>query len=202
MKTILEKLENLVTEFKEKMNEPTEKKMQLSELQPGDVIDTSFGEVIVLEHKDDLGTLVITKDLVKKNVRFDEKEPDFANSEIKEMLDKEILLLFEKEFGSENIVEHEVSRITVDMQKRYDPCSCKIRLLEFDEARAFNDYLVNKELDDWYWTMTPWSTVEREWPKSMTVVSPSGGVGLNFCNDYCGVRPVCILKSNIFVSKK
>ena len=110
--------------------------------------------------------------------------------------------LFEKEFGSENIVEHEVSRITVDMKKRYEPCLCKVRLLEFDEARAFNDYLVNKELDDWYWTMTPWSTAEREWPKSTAVVSPSGYIYNYRCDYDGGVRPVCILKSNIFASKK
>ena len=202
MKTFIEKLENLIAEYKEQMEKPAEGKVQLQHLSQGDVFNTSFGEMIVLEHKDDMGTLVITKNLLKENVRFDTTEPDFANSEIKEILDKEILPLFEKEFGSENIVEHEVSRITVDMKKRYEPCLCKVRLLEFDEARAFNDYLVNKELDDWYWTMTPWSTEERDWPKSTAVVSPSGRIDYGSCGRSCGVRPVCILKSNIFVSKK
>lgn len=202
MKTFIEKLENLIAEYKEQMEKPAEGKVQLQHLSQGDVFNTSFGEMIVLEHKDDMGTLVITKNLLKENVRFDTTEPDFANSEIKEILDKEILPLFEKEFGSENIVEHEVSRITVDMQKRYEPCLCKIRLLEFDEARAFNEHLVNEELDDWYWTMTPWSTAEREWPKSTAVVSPSGRIYYLNCYYYFGVRPVCILKSNIFVSKK
>ena len=202
MKTFLEKLENLIAEFKEQMGKPTEDKVQLSALEPGDVFNTSFGQLIVLEHKNDIGTLVISKDLMKEDVRFDAKEPDFANSEIKKVLDEEILPLFEKEFGSENIVEHEVSRITVDVQKRYEPCLCKVRLLKFDEARVFNDYLVNKELGDWYWTMTPWSTVERDWPKSVAVVSPSGDFDDGGCYLSYGVRPVCILKSNIFVSKK
>lgn len=202
MKKVIDLLREAIEILELESEKPFEAKVELSTLKAGDVFNTSFGEMIVLEHKDDMGTLVITKNLLKENVRFDTTEPDFANSEIKEILDKEILPLFEKEFGSENIVEHEVSRITVDMKKRYEPCLCKVRLLEFDEARAFNNHLVNKELGDWYWTMTPWSAEERDWPKSTAVVSPSGNVGYYSCGSVNGVRPVCILKSNIFVSKK
>jgi len=56
-------------------------------------------------------------------------------------------------------------------------------------------------MNDWYWTLSPWSTEERGWKKSITIVSPSGGIGSNDYDGEYGVRPVCILKSNIFVSK-
>lgn len=78
---------------------------------------------------------------------------------------------------------------------------CKIRPITFDEAREYTDITPNNDLNDWYWTLSPWSTEERGWSKSLTVVSPSGVIGHGNCFFGSGVRPVCILKSNIFVSK-
>ena len=77
----------------------------------------------------------------------------------------------------------------------------KIRPITFDEARGYTDITPNPRLNDWYWTLSPWSTEERGWGKSLAVVSHSGDVCNDFYDDEIGVRPVCILKSNIFVSK-
>ena len=76
-----------------------------------------------------------------------------------------------------------------------------IRPLTFDEVREYNDLLVNKELDDWWWTCTSWSTKERGWKYGIAVVSPSASIDRGYCDGDNGVRPFCILKSNIFVSK-
>ena len=90
---------------------------------------------------------------------------------------------------------------SVDMQHEYEDCVCKVRPITFDEAREFNDLLVNKNLNDWGWTCTPWSTKERGWEYSVAVVSSSGYIdGCDFSGSL-GVRPFCILKSHIFVSK-
>ena len=78
---------------------------------------------------------------------------------------------------------------------------CKIRPITFDEAREYTDITPNNDLNDWYWTLSPWSTEERGWKKSITIVSPSGDFSDYDCDGVNGVRPVCILKSNIFVSK-
>ena len=88
------------------------------------------------------------------------------------------------------------------MQHEFDDCKCKVRPITFDEARKYNNLLPNKELDDWWWTCTPWSTTERGWKYGMTVVSSAGDIGCNHCGYDSGVRPFCILESNIFVSKK
>ena len=90
--------------------------------------------------------------------------------------------------------------ITVDGQK-IGEVKCKVRPLTFDEARKYTELTPNEELDDCYWTCSAWSTEERGWKYAITVVSPSGFISL--LNYYCeiGVRPVCILKSNLFVSK-
>ena len=200
MKAIIEKIENLLAELKGKVMDPADIKVQLSDLKAGDVFKTSFGEMIVLDNFEEK-TLVITKGFVSDGRKFDEESPNFAESDISEYLSGEVLEMFENEFGAENIDEHITDVFSVDVQK-YDSYMGKIRLLTFDEARKYNELIVNKELPRWWWTMTPWSTEKRGWKYGVAVVSPSGDFYNFNCNYYFGVRPVCILKSNIFVSKK
>ena len=123
-----------------------------------------------------------------------------ASSNVKKLCDTEILKDFEEEFGAENIEEHTADIITVDGQK-VGSVKCKIRPITFDEVRKYTDIMPNQYLDDWYWALSPWSTEERGWKNRMSVVSPAGYIGNVSYYDSYGVRPVCILKSNIFVSK-
>lgn len=105
------------------------------------------------------------------------------------------------EVGVDNIVEHTVDLLSVDMQHEFNNYICKVRPITFDEARKYNDLLENEDVKRWWWTCTPWSTAKRGWEYSLTVVSASGDFDhYGCCSDNC-VRPVCILKSNIFVSK-
>lgn len=195
-KEILQKAKELV-ELLEKQEETG--KVELSTLKRGEVFQTTGKRKYkVLEQYGDT-TKIISLDLVKENVEFGDNT-DYNKSNVKKLCDTEILKDFEEEFGAESIEEHTVDIITVDGQK-VGSVKCKIRPITFDEAREYTDITPNNDLNDWYWTLSPWSTEERGWSKSFTVVSPSG----NFSDDnyvYAnGVRPVCILKSNIFVSK-
>jgi hypothetical protein len=152
----------------------------------------------VLEQYGDT-TKIISLDLVKENVEFGDTS-DYKTSKVKKLCDTEILKDFEKEFGAENIETHTADIITADGQK-LGTVDCKIRPITFDEARGYTDITPNPCLNDWYWTLSPWSTKERGWEKSFTVVSPSGNFSCDYYDYVNGVRPVCILKSNIFVSK-
>ena len=200
MKKVIDLLREAIEILELELEKPFEAKVELSTLKAGDVFETSFGEMIVLDNSHGK-TTVITKGFVKDKIKFDNESPNFAESEISEYLSDEVLEMFEEEFGSENLVEHTTDVISVDMQK-YESYTGKVRLLTFDEARKYNELIVNKELDRWYWTMTPWSTTERGWKYSVAVVSPSGSICSNYCDSVGGVRPVFILKSNILVSKK
>ena len=200
MKKVIDLLREAIEILELELAIPFEAKVELSTLKAGDVFETSFGEMIVLDNLDGK-TTVITKGFVKDKLKFDHESPNFEESEISEYLSDEVLEMFEEEFGSENLVEHTTDVISVDMQQ-YGSYTGKVRLLTFDEARKYNELIVNKELNRWYWTMTPWSTAERGWKYSVAVVSPSGGIDYCSCDYDFGVRPVCILKSNIFVSKK
>lgn len=195
-KEILQKAKELV-ELLEKQEETG--KVELSTLKRGEVFQTTGKRKYkVLEQYGDT-TKIISLDLVKENVEFGDNT-DYNKSNVKKLCDTEILKDFEEEFGAESIEEHTVDIITVDGQK-VGSVKCKIRPITFDEAREYTDITPNNDLNDWYWTLSPWSTEERGWSKSCTVVSPSGGFSCSYYNFANGVRPVCILKSNIFVSK-
>lgn len=174
-------------------------RVRLSELNPGDIFQTTGKRKYkVLEQCGDT-TKIISLDLVKENVEFGDNT-DYNKSNVKKMCDTEILKDFEEEFGAENIEEHTVDIITVDGQK-IGVVKCKVRPLTFDEARKYTELTPNDELDDSYWTCSAWSTEERGWKYTFAVVSPSGCIGSSGYFNCNGVRPVCILKSNLFVSK-
>ena len=176
-------------------------KVELSTLAPGDVFEIGKNDFIVLEQMS-FETKVISKDFMAENIVYDEDSRDYNESNLKKVIEDEVQPIIESEVGENNLVEHTVELTSVDMQHEFDDCKCKVRPITFDEARKYNNLLPNKELDDWWWTCTPWSTTERGWKYGMTVVSSAGDFGYNLCYSNYGVRPFCILESNIFVSKK
>lgn len=194
---ILKKAKELV-ELLEKQEKSC--KVRLSELNSGDIFQTTGKRKYKVLEQYTEHTKIISLGFVKENVKFDDDTTDYNKSSLKKLCDTEILKDFEKEFGEENIETDIVDLITVDGQK-IGETECKVRPLTFDEARKYTDITPNPCLNDWYWTLSPWSTEERGWRKNLAVVSPSGSIGSNGYNGSDGVRPVCILKSNIFVSK-
>lgn len=176
-------------------------KVELSTLASGDVFEIGKNDFIVLEQ---IGaeTKIISKNFMAEDIVYDEDSRDYNKSNLKEIIEDKIQPIIESEVGENNLVEHTVELTSVDMQHEFDDCKCKVRPITFDEARKYNNLLPNKELDDWWWTCTPWSTTERGWKYGMAVVSSAGYVFCSCCSCRNGVRPVCILKSNIFVSKK
>lgn len=175
-------------------------RVQLSELDPGDVFKIGENDFIVLEHNYDT-TTVISKGFMAENVVFDEDTRDYNKSNLKKVIEKCIQPVIESEVGVENLVEYDNSLLSVDNQKEFEPCRAKVMPPNFGLVIRFNNLIVNKDLDDWWWTCTPWSTADRGLKYSMSVFSPSGDVNCSNCYGDNGVRPVCILKSNIFVSK-
>ena len=175
-------------------------KVGLFELKPGDIFQTTGKRKYKVLEQYTEHTKIISLGFVKENVKFDDNTSNYEKSSLRKLCDTEILKDFEEEFGEENIETDVADLITVDGQK-IGEVKCKVRPLTFDEARKYTDIIPNQYLDDWYWTLSPWSTKERGLGKSVTVVSPSGYVLYVNCSFNYGVRPVCILKSNILVSK-
>lgn len=177
-------------------------KVRLSELKPGETFKINKYDFIVLCQDDSSQTTkVISKGFMAENVMFDRNTKDYNKSNIKKMIESDIQPIIESAVGAENLVKHDVNLASVDMKHEFENCMCKVRPITFDEARKYNDLLVNKDLGDRWWTCTPWSTKERGLEYSIALVSHSGYFGSRHYNDYGGVRPFCILKSNIFIEK-
>lgn len=196
-KEILNKAKELMEML---LEEEKKGNVRLSEIPVGGKFDTGIGRFIVLEQKGEK-TAVITEELYRKDVRFDDDSNEYFTSELSDLFEEEIFPEFKEEFGAENLCDATTSLVTVDMQNKDEELHAKARPLTFEEARKYNELLVNKDLPDWYWTCTAWSTEERGWPYSVAVVSPDGDFSDFSCRSSYGVRPFCILKSNIFVSK-
>lgn len=197
MSKALDMARELVKKLEE---EEKQSKVQLLTLNPGDVFKIGEYDFIVLEQCEER-TVVISKGFMAENVKFDEDSRNYKESNLKKVIENLIQPVIEKEVGSKNLIEHEVDLTSVDMQDELGGFKCKVRPITFDEARLYKNLLVDKNLNDWWWTCTPWSTEDRGWKYSIAVVAPSGYIGhINF-NYSFGVRPFCILKSNIFVSK-
>ena len=201
MERALELAKELIKVLEEKKEEcKNVEQYELSTLEPGEVFKVGDHDFIVLEQMEGQ-TVVISKGFMAEDKKFDDETRDYNKSAIKKFIESEIQPVIETAVGADNLVEHEVDLTSVDMQKEFENCRCKVRLITFDEARKYNDLVADKNLSDWWWTCTPWSTEERGYKYSQTVVCPSGYFRNNYYNGGSGVRPFCILKSNIFVSK-
>lgn len=195
----LEMARKLVKRLEE---EEKKSKVQLCELHPGDTFKIGDHDFIVLDQNEYAETTaVISKGFMAENIVFDDDTRDYSKSNLRKVIEEKIQPIIESEVGAENIVEDSVDLTSVDMQEEFSYFKCKVRPITFDEARQYNDLLADNKLDDWWWTCTPWSTAERGWEYSIAVVASSGFISCRYYDDGNGVRPFCILKSNIFVSK-
>ena len=125
---------------------------------------------------------------------------DFRTSDIKCRLD-EFADELASIIGAENIVEHTVDLTSDDGLKDYGSTTARVSLLTADMYRE-HVYTIDKyKLDDWWWLATPFSTPTHGYEKVVKCVAPSGFI-YYYNNSYYvyGVRPFCILKSDIFVS--
>lgn len=175
-------------------------KVKLESLKAGETFCIGENDYIVLKQHEGK-TKVISKNFIAEDREFANDTADYKTSGLRKYIEAEIQPTIENEVGAENLVEHRVSLETVDGQNDYGELTCKVRPITFDEARKYNNLIVNNDLDDWWWTCTAWTSPNREYNRLKAVVLPSGNVYYYVCGNSRGVRPVCILKSNIFVSK-
>lgn len=175
-------------------------KVKLESLKAGETFCIGENDYIVLEQHEGK-TKVISKNFIAEDREFANDTADYKTSGLRKYIEAEIQPTIENEVGAENLVEHRVSLETVDRQDDYGELTCKVRPITFDEARKYNNLIVNNDLNDWWWTCTAWTSPNREYNRSMAVVLPSGRFNGDICDSCYGVRPVCILKSDIFVSK-
>ena len=101
----------------------------------------------------------------------------------------------------ENLIEHVVDLTSDDGLDDYECIVEDVSLMTTDMYRCFVRILDKHKIDKWWWLATAWSTPAHDDETWIKCVSPSGGIiNGDCCHYYVGVRPFCILKSDIFVS--
>ena len=172
--------------------------VRLADVPVGDTCKIGAHEFVVLEHSGDT-TAVILKNLLPdqefgENNNYDGSCADSkCNQFAREM---------EMAVGSENLCLHTVDLTSDDGLKDYGSIKRKASLLTCEKYRRFVYILDKHKPDGWWWLATAWSTPAHDNYRTVKCVAPSGGILSGGCiNDCLGVRPFCIFKSHIFVSK-
>ena len=170
----------------------------LADYAVGDTVKIGSHEMVVLEHVGE-ATALIRKELLRTREVFGENN-NYDGSNVDEICNE-----FAEEIaglvGEENILLHEVDLTSDDGLKDYGMVQRKASLLTTDRYRQYVEILDKYKIDAWWWLATAFSTPAHDPDNWVKCVSPSGCFyyyGYDYVN---GVRPFCILKSNIFVSE-
>ena len=173
-------------------------KKKLSEVMVGDTVKIGEWEFVVLEHGKDTTALVM-KGLYKSEVKFGNSNNDYRESNIKSLLDKLADKLCEFA-GEKNVIEHTIDLTSDDGLKDYGTVKARVSLLTSELYRRYVQTIDKYKLDAWWWLITPHSTPAHDNALWVKCVSPVGGINGGGYDGNGGVRPFCILKSDIFVS--
>ena len=193
----IELTQEMAEEIQKRICTP-ENKLQLAEIAEGETFKIGDYEFIVLEQTGDT-TAVILKELYDEETKFGENN-NFSGSTVDGICAKFAGELT-KLIGSDALIEHEVDLTADDGLKDYGTVNRRVSLLTAQQYRKHVYTLDKHKVNDWWWLATPFSTNAHGIEYAVKCVAPSGCVNYgHYYGDY-GVRPFCILKSNIFVSK-
>ena len=170
--------------------------VKLADIPEGETFKIGEHEFVVLEHSGDT-TAIIRKELLDEDMEFGSNN-NFSGSYVEEKCSEfagEIAAIV----GNENLVEHTVDLTSDDGLKDYGTIKSRCSLPTTDLYRRYVEILDKFKPDRWWWLATAHSTERHSNSSWVKCVAPSGGIG-NYYGGI-GVRPFCILKSNIFVSK-
>ena len=171
---------------------------QLSEYAAGDTAKIGGFEMVVLEQGDGQ-TALILKGMYGEDSEFGEKNNNYDGSYVDKKCQQFAQELAEI-VGGENIVLHKVDLTSDDGLKDYGEVERRASLITADMYRKFVEILDTVNPEAWWWLATAHSTKRHENDAWAKCVSPSGCVLSNNFYGGRGVRPFCILKSDIFVS--
>lgn len=173
--------------------------VNLSAIPVGETFRIGKYEFIVLEQTGET-TAVILKELYCEETKFADGGNNYDGSYVDAKC-QEFAQELSEIVSWDNIVLHSVDLTSDDGLKDYGAVQRRASLPTADQYRRYVVILDKHKLDNWWWLATPHSTATHENANWIRCVSPSGYISNYHFNYDNGVRPFCILKSNIFVSK-
>lgn len=172
--------------------------IKLADVAVGEIVKIGKYKFIVLEHSKDTTAIIL------KNLLFESKEFGKDNNYKASYVD-ELCGNFADEIseiiGKDNLIEHTVDLTSDDGLKDYGKIKRSMSLLTTDLYRRYVEIIDKYKVKKWWWLATAFSTPKHDPDNWVKCVSPSGCIYYYGCSYVCGVRPFCILNSNIFVSK-
>lgn len=145
--------------------------------------------------------LSLAVDLLPDTMPFDKEDRnDWAVSSLREYLNGEFMKqLVEAGADADAFVEMVVDLTSDDGLDDYGTDRCKIALISDAQYRRFRKIIPN--VNNWWWTITPFSTAKNGYSRAARFVLTSGALSYNGAwSGDDGVRPLCNLKSSIMVS--
>lgn len=172
----------------------------LADAVAGDTVKIGNFEMVVLGQLDG-HTALILKGMYGEDTEFGEENNAYDGSYADQKCQAFAQELAER-IGWDNIVLHKVDLTSDDGLKDYGVIERRASLITTDMYRKIVEILDTVNPKCWWWLATPHSTKRHENDAWVKCVSPSGYIGSDLCSHFdFGVRPFCILKSNIVVSK-
>lgn len=172
--------------------------VELGTLSPGETFRMAGYELFVLAQDAGL-TISVFKDTYRNEVEFGENN-NYNGSNV-DTICNVLAAELEAAAGESNLVEHVVDLTADDGLKDYGEISRKVSAMTADRQRRYVEVLDLHQTDNWYWLATPYSTPRHENDRWVKCVAPSGNVDGGNCYSSFGVRPFCVFKSSIFVSR-
>lgn len=174
------------------------KQKRLADYSKSEIVKIGWREFIVLEQANDR-TYLLLKDLLVDRTEFGANN-NYDGSAVDKLCNDFASELINA-VGEENVFPFTVDLTAHDGLKCYETIERRAALLTAEQYRKYVYIIDEHKLDKWWWLSTPFSTAKHNDTECILCVSPVGNVFYNYyCNDF-GVRPFCILKSNIFVSE-
>ncbi len=170
-------------------------KVKLSDLAEGEYFKIGDVELIKFPEVNG-GVPVVAKELIAL-MKFGDSnnlnESEELKSKLNEFLEKIVAAV-----GEDNVLTFDTNLLALDGTDEYGSMGSKVSLPTLDFYRANKKIFDKHKLDKWWWLATPDSTTNN----LVLCVAPSGNFRYRSCYiERRGVRPFCILKSDIFVSK-
>lgn len=169
-----------------------------SNLKHGDVFKDEDGNEYILLHYLPNGDAAILRKEPLKKMKFGSNN-NYNGSDIDKYLCETYLPELERNFGKDNLVEHEVDLLSLDGEDDYGKIKRKVSLLTLDEYRV-NKKAIKEYIKESFFLATPNSTPSGCGSNYVRVVRSIGGVYCSWYGRNGAVRPRFVLKSTIFES--
>ena len=170
----------------------------IGQIDPGMVVKTKEGmklQVLDNHYGERGGVFCITRDILFKKAFDEDNCNDWRKSSLRKYLNGEF---FEQLPFADKLISFKRDLTSDDGLKDYGDCEDYVSLLSDDEYRKYRYQISNK--DDWWWTLTPYSTPGSGSSRNARYVYSDGSRG-NYYAYYGsgGVSPAFVILPSFMV---